>query len=132
MLYAFSYTKPCSDADRVGSFVIAGAGELVGAALTPEDIVRAGETTIDALQEKAAYVLKIMQARLSGLAVKWADVTAVDIYTVHPLKPILVETILNTLGEAAIHGTRWHYGRPPIEGLEFEMDLRGVYRDVWI
>jgi hypothetical protein len=131
-LYAFSYTEPCIDANRSPSFVIAGAGELAGAKLTPEDIVRAGETSIDAIEEKAACVMKIMQARLSGLAAKWGDVTAIDIYTVHPLKPILVETILNALGEAAAHGIRWHFGRPPIEGLEFEMDIRGIYRDVWI
>jgi hypothetical protein len=76
--------------------------------------------------------MKIMQARLSGLAVKWADATADDIYTVHPPKPILVETILNALGKATAHGIRWHYGRPPIEGLEFEMDIRGIYQGMRI
>jgi hypothetical protein len=26
----------------------------------------------------------------------------------------------------------WHYTRPPIEEVEFEMDVRCVRRDLWI
>jgi len=33
---------------------------------------------------------------------------------------------LNRAGPSAIHGIRWHYTRPPITEIEFEMDLRGV------
>ena len=132
MLYAFSYTQPLNDADRYPTFVVAGAGELAGANLSPDDIVRAGETSIDAMQEKAVHVMNIMQARLFGLKMTWQDVTAVDVYTVHSLKPILAETISGALGQAIIHGIRWHYGRPPIEGLEFEMDMRGTGQDMWV
>jgi hypothetical protein len=74
--------------------------------------------------------MQTMQARLSGLKATWADVTAVDVYTVHPLQSFLEETILGHMAEAAIHGVRWCYGRPPIVGVEFEMDMRGVYRDI--
>jgi hypothetical protein len=40
--------------------------------------------------------------------------------------------ILEPLGPAAIHGAHWYASRPPIEGLEFEMDLRGVFSELRI
>jgi hypothetical protein len=132
MLYAFSYTKAVADTGDFPTFVVAGAGELSGASLSPEDIIRADETDTGAMQEKAAHVMGIMQARLFGLKMAWQDVTAVDVYTVHSLKPILSETLSNKLDQAVRHGIRWHYGRPPIERLEFEMDMRGIAHDIWI
>jgi hypothetical protein len=33
------------------------------------------------------------------------------------------------MGASAVHGLHWFYSRPPIVGLEFEMDLRGVRRE---
>ena len=73
---------------------MAGAGDLVEQGLSSQAIVRAGETSTEAMQEKAAQVMNIMQTRLTGLQANWSEVTAVDIYTVHPLKPYLTTTIL--------------------------------------
>ena len=126
MLYAFSYTQPDGQAESDPTFVVAGAGELRGGNLSPEEIVRAGETTVDAIREKAAHVMGIMQARLTGLQVEWAQLTAVDIYTVQSIQPFLAPTILEMMGPAAIHGVRWFFSRPPISGLDFEMDMRGI------
>jgi hypothetical protein len=127
VLYAFSYTTPAETSLPL-TFVVAGAGDIRGSRHWPEDIVRHNETTIDAMREKAAHVMGIMQARLSGLGADWSQVTAVDVYTVHPLQPYLADEILAKIGPAAAHGLHWHYGRPPIIGLEFEMDMRGVRR----
>jgi hypothetical protein len=33
-------------------------------------------------------------------------------------------------GPAAVHGVRWYPSHPPIIGLEYEMDLRGVVHDL--
>ena len=82
------------------------------------------------MREKAAYVMAVMQARLAGLGATWADVTAVDIYTVHPLEGFLATDILAPMGPAAAHGVHWYLSHPPIAGLAFEMDLRGVRREV--
>jgi hypothetical protein len=82
------------------------------------------------MREKAAYVMAVMQARLSGLGGTWADVTAVGVYTVHPLEAFLATEILAPMGPAAIHGVHWYLSHPPIAGLAFEMDLRGVRREV--
>lgn len=129
-LYAFSYTIPCRADKNPNTFVVAGAGELTEGRMSPDGIVRAGETGADAVREKAAHVMGIMQARLFGLNLSWKHVNAVDIYTVHPIHPILEETVLKPIQAAAVHGVRWFYGRPPIIGLEFEMDMRGIRRDI--
>lgn len=129
-LYAFSYTIPCKETQNPNTFVVAGAGELTDGSLSSDGIVRAGETGVDAIREKAAHVMGIMAARLFGLKLSWKHVNAVDIYTVHPLHPMLEEIVLRPIQEAAIHGVRWFYGRPPIIGLEFEMDMRGIRRDI--
>jgi hypothetical protein len=72
----------------------------------------------------------IMQARLQGLGVSWPDVTTIDIYTPQPIDSFLADTVLRPAGPAAIHGVRWFPSQPPIAGLEYEMDLRGVAREI--
>ena len=74
----------------------------------------------------------IMQTRLSGLQMNWADVTTVDLYTVHPLHHLLAEELLIPMQEAARHAVRWYYSRPPISGLEYEMDMRGVRQEFYL
>jgi len=130
-LYSFSYTMPGSTSET-RTFIVAGAGDLVEQSLSSQAIVRAGEISTDAVQEKTARVMNTMQTRLTGLQASWSEVTAVDIYTVHSLQPFLALTILERMGSAAIHGVHWFYSRPPIIGLEFEMDMRGVRREIRI
>lgn len=122
-LYGFSYTVP-SQATRK-TFVIAGAGELPEGSLDPHDVVRRGESSAAAIQEKAHFVLGLMEGRLRGLGADWNDVTVTEIYTVHDIHPFLEKELLSRLGEGGAHGLTWHYSRPPIESIEYEMDLRG-------
>lgn len=129
-LYAFAYTVPSTNDTMRPTFIVAGAGDLYDQAnLSQSAIVRPNETTDNALREKATIVMQALQARLEGLQVGWDSATAIDVYTVHPLQPFLAETVLNHVGKAAVHGVHWHFGHPPIEGLEFEMDLRGVWQE---
>jgi hypothetical protein len=74
--------------------------------------------------------MEIMQARLTGLGADWSRVTAIDVYTAHPIDGFLVDEILRPAGPAAIHGVHWFPSRPPVQGLEFEVDLRGVSREI--
>ena len=97
---------------------------------TPAAVVRPGETSPEAMREKAAYVLRAMERRLEGLGFGWEDVTVTEVYTVQPLDTALAGFILEGIGPAARHGLRWHHARPPIDELEFEMDLRGVRWEV--
>ena len=127
-LYGFSYTAPGET--RRPTFIVAGSGELRDRTAGAEGIVRRGETSADAMREKAAYVMGVMDARLRGLGADWPDVTIIEIYTPEPIEPYLADTILKPAGAAAIHGVRWFPSRPPIVGLEYEMDLHGVARDI--
>jgi hypothetical protein len=128
VLYAFSYSVP--GAPPRPTFVVAGAGEVRARGVGVQGIVRHGETSPEAMREKAAHVMGIMGARLRGLGVDWPDVTTIDIYTAQPIEPFLIDTILRPAAGAATHGVRWFPSRPPIAGLEYEMDLRGVAREL--
>lgn len=130
-LHGFSYTRPC-DAGRPPTFVVAGAGELPEGVLRPEAIVRAGDDSAEAIGAKALFVMRLMEERLVDLGAGWPDVTDINIYTVHPIDRLLPGVVLNRAGPAAAHGARWTYSRPPIVGIEYEMDLRGVRAEIRI
>jgi len=128
VLYAFSYTAPGET--PAPTFIVAGAGELRDRAQGAEGIVRHGDVTADGMREKARFVMATMQERLRTLGGEWESVTAIDIYTAQPIHGFLADEILKPAGPAAIRGVHWYPSRPPIEGLEFEMDLRGVTREL--
>jgi hypothetical protein len=127
-LYGFSYTVHANANRR--TFVVAGAGELPEGSLNAEDVVRRGDTSADALREKVRFVMGLMSGRLRGLEVGWDDATAVNMYTVHPVCSLLADEVIRPMGAARMHGITWHYSRPPIVSIEYEMDLRGTNRDV--
>jgi hypothetical protein len=127
-LYGFSYTVPSRTTKK--TFVVAGAGELPEGSLDPHDVVRAGETSDDALGEKIRFVVGLMSARLRGLGVGWEEVTSAGVYTVHPICAMLADQVIRPMGVSAIHGVTWHYSRPPIVSIEYEMDLRGCGREL--
>lgn len=127
-LYAFSYTVP-SDANPT-TFVVAGGGELPEGSLDPHDVVRQGDTSLEALKEKVKFVVGLMSGRLKGLEVSSHTITTANMYTVHPVCSMLADEIVRPLGAAAVHGVTWHYSRPPILSIEYEMDVRGVGREL--
>jgi|SRR6516225_1934303 len=125
-LHAFSFAVPATDA--APTFVIAGSGEArEGGASYRERIVRYRETSADAMREKARYVLGEMERRLAALAFAWGDTTATQVYTVQDLHPFMADEIVRR--GAARGGLTWHFARPPVEGLEYEMDCRAVGRE---
>jgi hypothetical protein len=122
--HAFSYTVKAETGAR-GSFVIAGSGEArEGGASYRERTVRRGEQSPDAMREKARFVLGEMERRLGILGLGWADTTAAQVYTVFDLYPFLADEIVRR--GAARAGLTWHYCRPPVQDLDYEMDCRGV------
>jgi hypothetical protein len=131
VLYAFSFTRPCA-ADLPATFVVAGAGELPEGKLARPDIVSVGDTSAAALVTKARFVMDLMESRLHGLGVDWLAVSEINVYTAHSLAPLLPDIVLWRAGAAAIHGAHWHYSRPPIEEIEYEMDVRGVRTELRI
>ena len=93
--------------------------------LDPHDVVRRGETSPEALAEKMRFVMGLMEGRLKGLGVSWQNVTVSDVYTVHNIQPWLASHVLKPMGEASRRGFVWHFSRPPIVSIEYEMDVRG-------
>ena len=131
---AFSYTAAqpeiLLDRKTEKTFIVAGAGDLKDQTdLRPSSIVKAGETSPQALREKASVVLRVMQERLSGLEANWEMVSTVNVYTLCPIH-IIMNDLIKTIGPAARHGITWSYGVPPIQGLDFEMDVRGIRKEI--
>jgi hypothetical protein len=129
-LYSFAYTVPSEGAPN--SFVVAGAGELPEGSASPDDVVRRGETSPDAMAEKTRCVLGLMEGRLRGLGASWNQVTSTNIYTVHDVNALLAAEVLPRIGPAGQNGVTWHYTRPPIISIEYEMDLFGGTRETVI
>ena len=122
--YAFSYTVP-APADARPSFVISGAGESKPGDGGPETrIVRHGDRSPEAMLEKARHVHAAMETRMGALGLNWGLAGATQVYTVYDLHPFLADEIVARGAAAA--GLTWHYARPPIENLDYEMDVGGV------
>lgn len=124
--HAFSFTVAATDA--APTFVIAGSGESrEGGATYRESTVRYGETSPDAMLEKARHVLGIMESRMAALGFTWADASATQVYTVYDIYPFLGSEIVRR--GAASGGLTWQFCRPPVRGLDYEMDCRHVARE---
>ncbi len=125
VLYGFSFTRSCPG-DRPSTFVVAGAGELPEGILTRDEIVARGDASPRGLASKARFVMDLMESRLRGLGMACASVSCANVYTAHSITDLLPDVLLSRMGAAAMHGIRWHFSRPPIDEIEFEMDLRGT------
>ena len=128
-LYAFSYTVPSTS--KRGSFILAGGGEArPGKGPYSERIVRYGEHSTEALRDKVRYVVAEMEARLTALGFGWQDALSTQAYTVHDIGPLMAAEFVRrgiTPG-----GLSWHFCRPPVEGLDYEMDVRGAAQEIVI
>jgi hypothetical protein len=126
--HAFSYTVPAS-AGAPPSFITAGSGEAAeGPGSYRERIVRYGDTSPAGMHEKARWVLAEQERRMEALGAGWATATATQVYTVHDIHSFLAQELV---ARGAMHaGLTWHYARPPVQGLDYEMDVRGVAREI--
>jgi hypothetical protein len=97
-LYSFAYAAPAENANP--SFVVSGAGEMPEGSAGPDDVVRRGETSPDAMAAKARCVLGLVGGRLRGLGANWNQVTATNIYTVHDVNALLALEVLPYIGAA--------------------------------
>lgn len=125
-MHAFSYTV--NDAHAHPSFVVAGSAEAPeGHGSYREVAVALGDLSSEGLRQKMAFVIAEMQRRMQHLGFDWPDVTATQIYTVHDFHHLLVEQFSAT--QALRHGLTWHFNRPPVVDLEYEMDCRAVFQE---
>jgi hypothetical protein len=121
--HAFAYTV--AGDGPAPSFVIAGSGEAPeGKGSYGDSIVARGDTSAAGMRRKAVAVLGEMERRLGAMGASWRDTTAVQTYTVHDIHPFLGDELVRR--GAARHGLTWHFCRPPVVELDYEMDCRGV------
>jgi len=127
--YAFSFTRPSEGA--APTFVIAGSAEARGGAGSyPERIVRYRDVSAEGVREKVRFTTREMEARMDAFGFGWNDATGVQAYTVHDFHPSFADELVRR--GAARHGLTWHFARPPVIDLEYEMDCRRVTREVLI
>ena len=122
--HAFCFTRAVPGAS--GSFVIAGSGEAEeGHASYRERTVRFGDTSPDGLREKGVYVLNRMEQRMAAVGVPRGLKRRRCRFI--PSMTCIPSSATRSCGEARReHGLTWHFARPPVVGLDYEMDCRGV------
>jgi hypothetical protein len=122
--HAFAYAVPAAHAPP--SFVIAGSGESVEGKVNYRDhIVSPGDTSPAGMLAKAKWVLDEMERRMSAFGGSWKQTTGVQLYAVQDVYSILE----GELGRRGVfrNGLTWHFNRPPVVGLDYEMDCRCVH-----
>ncbi|MCC8937302.1 hypothetical protein H8A99_12650 [Bradyrhizobium sp. Arg68] len=123
--HAFCYAVP-APTDAPASFVVAGSGESVeGKANYRDHTVAPGDTSPAGMLAKAKFVLDEMERRMRAFGGSWRDTTAVQLYTVYDAYTVL-ESELGRRGVLR-NGLTWHFDRPPVVGLDYEMDCRRVH-----
>ena len=127
--YAFSFTRPSQG--TTPTFVIAGGAEARGGSGSyPERIVGYRDLSADGLKEKVAFTVREMESRLDAFGFGWKDTTGVQAYTVHDFHPVMTQELVRR--GATRSGLTWHFARPPVIDLEYEMDCRRVLRETVI
>ena len=140
-IHAWSHSRPVTRGVHATAptFVLAGIPEIrnlraAGLGRERPDIVAMGDTTSDgfptlaALRQKTEFILTALDQTMRTLGVEWADVTGVQLYTVHNAHPLLADLILPRLGVAARLGVEWHHAGPP--GVQVEIGVRGVRQEI--
>lgn len=129
-MYSFAYTVPTSTSSSA-SFILAGGGDAKsGPEPYRERIVAYGDTSNAGLKIKMEFVANEMNQRLESLGFHWNDVTNAQAYSVHNIGD-LVEEVFAKSGRMHC-GINWYFARPPVSGLEFEMDLRGSVNQIFV
>ncbi len=130
-LYAFAFTRPVAHS-QIPTFVVAGAGELPEGVLQREGIIELANTSPAGLKMKAEFVMDLMEQRLQKLGTSWDGVNHTNVYAAHPCDQIIQNLINPRIGKAGLFGVTLHDSRPPIEEIEFEMDVRGIVSEMMI
>jgi hypothetical protein len=131
MLAGFYYTARSNGADsRAATYVLSGAAEMRPGAGGKRELVAPGDTSAEGIRRKLECVIEILTGHLRELRLAWDLATTVNLYTVHEVHHALASTLLPAIGAAARLGVNWHYSRPPVTGLEVEIDAHAVRHEV--
>jgi hypothetical protein len=127
--HAFSFTRPSQN--TTPTFVIAGGAETRGGSGSyPERIVRYRDISPEGVREKVQRTVNEMENRLETFGFSWQDTTTVQAYSIRDFHHVLADELVRH--GALRSGLTWHFARPPVVDLEYEMDCRRVMREVVI
>lgn len=122
-LHGFTYTVAADS--HGGNFVMSGMTEN-----SPAGVVAAGDTSPSGMRQKVEYVVRAVTARLGQLGVSFNEASHVEFYGSRGLEALVEDLVIPAAGRGAHRGVRWHYGRPPVQGLEIELEARNVAREI--
>ena len=128
MLAGFFYTDQSEG--RAATFVLSGAAEMRAGEGGKRELVAPGDTSALGIRRKLECVIEALTGHLRELSLGWDLATAVNLYTVHDVHHTFASTLLPAIGAATQVGVNWHYARPPMIGLEVEIDAHAVRREV--
>ncbi len=121
-LHAFTYTVPYQGPAK--TFTMSGMTER-----GPGGVIAAeGDVSPDGMKRKLAYVIGAVTDRIAELGFGWRDATHVELYSGVEI-PGAPATFAERAESISPRGVRWHYGRPPVTGLEVELEARAVLRE---
>ena len=84
----------------------------------------------DGLREKVRFTVGSMESRLGAFGFGWKDTSAVQAYSVYDFHHAMSDELVRR--GATRSGLTWHFARPPVVDLEYEMDCRRVMRETVI
>ncbi len=123
-LCAFTYTAPTSAKNK--TFFLSGQADIdaSGRAIAEGDVGPA------AMQRRARYTIDTVGATLAKLGASWQETTQVAFFHVHDIPDLWEANLLGSLGEALNRGVLVYRARPPIAGLEVELEARAVRQEI--
>ena len=128
-MFAFTYTV-ASKLERT-TFQLSGSADArTGNEPARERVIAWGDTSPEGLRVKVAFVADEMERRLAVLGTSWADAVSTQLYTVQNIGHLVGDELARR--GAGAGGLVWNYARPPVVGLEYEMDVRGHANEIVI
>ena len=88
-------------------------------------------TTLDAMAEKATHVMGTMGSRLAGIGASWDEVTMINVYAIDHVAEVVRSVVLPQAGRDA-DSVHWYPSLPPVADVRWEMDVRGVRRELMV
>ncbi len=126
LLYAFSYVHGHESVQRC--FLTAGTGEIDDRDL----IIALDDHSAAGIGAKMDFVISALAQTLIHLEVDASSLTHVHTYTRLPIAVATLNDALSGVCGSLSCGIRWFYQCPPVQGVEFEMDVRRIVGERWL
>jgi hypothetical protein len=120
---AFSYTVPTSEG--VPTFFLSGTADIDSSG----KIIAEGDTSAEAMHNRARFTIDTVGATLGKLKVSWEDTTQIALFHVADIPNLFGPTLLGKVGGAVRRGVLVYHARPPLVGAEVELEARAVRQE---